>query len=111
MDLLNTIKNNANNGSARSEYSLTEIVGILTLLNEGMKVADISLLTGRSVNSLRYKFLEKKALKGQSKPRSIHQYESMSDLFAAYGEVYSDEDLQARVAAFKKTIEKKVEEV
>lgn len=108
MDLLNNAKN-VRQENARQGYTLTEIVGILTLLNEGVKVTDISLLTGRSLNSLRYKFLEKKAIKGQSKPRSIHQYQSMSELYEAHGASYSEEDLQARVAEFKKTIQAKVE--
>ena len=108
MDLLNQVKSSGNNGSSRSEYSLTEIVGILTLIQEGMKISDISLLTGRSVHSLRYKFFEKTALKGKEKPRSIHQYATTAELFEAHGATYSEEDLQRRINEFKTMIEAKV---
>lgn len=105
MDLLNQVKSSNGNNSSRTEYSLTEIVGILAMLNEGIKVTDISLMTGRSVHSLRYKFLEKKALKGKDKPRSIHQYASTEELYQSFGVEYSEEDLQRRVNEFKASIE------
>lgn len=110
-DLIKSLRNGtANNGQTRSEYGLTEIVGILDLINEGVKIKDLSLLTGRSVHSLRYKFFEKTALKGKEKPRSIQQYESMEALYNDHGAVYSAEDLALRVAEFRNSIAKKIEE-
>ena len=109
MDLLNTVKNASGNNAVRSEYNLTEIVGILTLIQEGMKIQDISTLTNRSVHSLRYKFFEKTALKGKEKPRSIHQYATIEELFEAHGEKYSEESLQQKVNEFKTKIQQKIE--
>lgn len=110
MDMLKNLKNGSNNnGQTRKEYSLTEIVGIMSLINEGVKIKDIALLTNRSEYSLRYKFFEKTALKGKDKPRSVQQYESMEELFAAHGAQYSQEDFNRRIQEFNQTIAAKVE--
>lgn len=109
MDLLNSAKNQSSSNSSRLEYSLTEIVGVLSLIQEGMKIQEISMLTGRSVHSLRYKFFEKTALKGKEKPRSVHQYATIEALFEAHGERYSEENLQQKVNEFKAKIQQKIE--
>lgn len=103
MDLLNQAVTTT---SSRQDYSLTEIVGILTLIKEGVKIADISLLTNRSIHSLRYKFFEKKPLKGKERPRSVHQYATIRDLYSAYGETFTEEDLASRVASFQQSIKR-----
>lgn len=108
MDLLNAAKSNVTGSTSRKDYSLTEVVGILSLIQEGMKITDIALLTNRSVHSLRYKFFEKTALKGKDKPRSIHQYHSIEELYQAHNATFSQEDLDQRVAEFKKTLQTKV---
>jgi len=106
-DLLQKVKSVDEN--QKKGYSLVEIVGVLNLLNEKVSLSDIALLTGRSMSSLRYKFLETKPTKGQTKPRSIHQYPSIVELFADYGEVYSEESLAEKIEEFKKTFRARAE--
>ena len=94
------------NNKARKEYTLTEVVGILSLIEEGVKVAEISLLTGRSIHSLRYKFFEKATLKGKTSPRSVSQYPTLEDLYKAHDVNFSLEEHQNRVTEFKNKVRK-----
>lgn len=109
MDLINTLKTSNASTTSRKEYSLTEIVGIMALINEGVKIKDLALLTNRSVHSLRYKFFEKTALKGKEAPRSVQQYGSMEALYQAHDVVYSEEDLARRVTEYKNSLTTKLE--
>lgn len=107
--MTDTLQNLKNTGSAaaRKTWTLTEVVGIMALINEGKSKKDIAQLTGRSVHSLQYKFFEgeiKGKEEGTRTVRSVKQYATMEALYAAHKTTYSAEDLAKRVADFQATL-------
>ena len=73
------------NGKTKKEYSLTEVLGIMQMFKEGMKVSQVAELVGRTAHSLRYKFLEGEiVLNGVRTIRSIRKYSSAAELYTAY---------------------------
>ena len=93
---------------ARKEYSLVEIVGIMNLINNGVKIKDIVKLSGRSVHSLRYKFFEKATLKGKDAPRSVMQYATTEELFKAHNQTYSEELHQQMIEEYNQECAKRL---
>jgi len=92
-------------GKTKKEYSLSEVLGIMQMFKEGLKVSQVAELTGRSVHSLRYKFLEGEIiLNGKSVIRSIRQHTTLAALYTAHN-VTPPEDIEAdataRIAEFK----------
>ena len=57
-------------GKTKKEYNLTEVLGIMQMFKEGMKVSQVAELTSRSVHSLRYKFLEGEIILNRASVRS-----------------------------------------
>lgn len=93
--------------STKRHFTLTEIVGIMALIDEGMNLDEIAKLTKRSRSTLNYKFRENDALiKGVRMTRSIKKYKTMEDLYAGEDPTatYSEEDMDRRIQEFKASI-------
>ena len=102
----------SSNGKTKKDYNLTEVLGIMQMFKEGLKVSQVSELTGRSVHSLRYKFLEGEIiLNGKKVQRSIRQYATLEDLYTAHGEAIPadiEDDVTTRIAEYKNILEGKI---
>jgi len=105
-DLFSALKKLETN-TQRKHFTLTEIVGVLALVNEGFSLEEIAKLTNRKVASLNYKFRENETLvKGVRTTRSVKKYKTMEDLYAGEepGASYSEEDVERRIAEFKASV-------
>jgi len=100
------------NGKTKKEYSLTEVLGIMQMFKEGLKVSQVAELVGRTAHSLRYKFLEGEiVLNGKKVQRSILQYTTWEGLYTAHGEAVPadiEDDVTTRIAEYKNILEGKV---
>jgi hypothetical protein len=86
----------------------------LDLISKGHTKKEISQMTGRSENSLQYKFFENPITQQKTNKdgtvetvkvtRSVKKYATMEDLYAAHNTAYSVEDQQNRIAEFQKTL-------
>jgi len=97
----------AKSTSTRKTWSLTEVVGILSLIDQNLNKKEISGLTGRSVHSIQYKFFEgeiKGKEEGSKTIRSVKQYATMEALYASFDATFSQEDLDARLVEFNSTL-------
>jgi len=86
-DLFSGFKAATSKGSSDSKqtYSLDEVLCIMAMFQSGLKPAQVSELTGRTVHTLRYKFLEGEiVLNGVRTIRSIRKYSSAAELYTAY---------------------------
>jgi len=94
--------------SDKKAYSLDEVLTIMAMFKSGLKPAQVSELTGRSVHTLRYKFLEGEIiLNGVKTIRSIRRFASAAELYTAYKTEVSadiDADVKARIEAYKATL-------
>ena len=92
-------------GKTKKEYNLTEVLGIMQMFKEGMKVSQVAELTSRSVHSLRYKFLEGEIiLNGKKTFRSIRQHTTLEALYTAHNVTPPEnieEDVATRIADYK----------
>ena len=101
----NYFNKSVSSASSKREYTLTEVVGIIHLLEEGLSISDISKLTGRTEYGLRYKFKERAILKGKDTCRSLLKYNSMEEIYSKeYGVLYSQEDHRRRIEEFNRLI-------
>ena len=93
------------NGDSKQTYSLNEVLCIMAMFKSGLKPAQVSELTGRSVHTLRYKFLEGEiVLNGVRMIRSVRKYSTAAELYTAYKtEVPADidADVKARIESWK----------
>lgn len=100
-DALATLKET--NGS-RNGYGIDETLAILAMFAEGQKLKAVADLTGRSVNSLRYKFLEGEITEkdGSKVIRSMKRFTNVKEIFAYFEvEFISAEDVKARIQKYK----------
>ena len=101
-NLLNAVKQ-TKTPRTRSSYSLDEILFIMKLLSEERSLEEVSNLTGRSKNTLRYKFLEGEVvINGNSVVRSVKKYKDMQELFADHKtEFKGAEDIKTRIENYQ----------
>jgi hypothetical protein len=106
MNLLENIKSNNTAKGTKQTYTLDEILFVMKQLSDGKTVQDVSALTGRSVHTLRYKFLEGEViLNGKAVIRSVKKYATMEELFADHGvEFKGDEDIKQRIANYEQKL-------
>lgn len=106
-DILQSMKENtAKKDSDRRPYVLDETLCILAMFAEGMKPKAVSALTDRSVNSLRYKFLEGEIeLDGKRTIRSLKRFNDVKEIFAYFKVEYvSEADVKTRIQAYKASL-------
>ena len=103
MNLLENIKSNNTAKGTKQTYTLDEILWVMKQLSDGKTVQDVSALTGRSVHTLRYKFLEGEVvLNGKPVVRSVKKYKTMEELFSDHGAEYlGDDDMKQRIANYE----------
>ena len=72
----------------RQAYGIDEVLAIRHMLNEGKSLKEISTLTGRPVNGLRYKFTEGELTKkdGSKYIRSFKRFNTNQEIFAHFKE-------------------------
>lgn len=102
VNLIDSIKN-TNKQSTRQTYSLDEILFIMKLLSDQVSLDEVSKITGRSKNTLRYKFLEGEVvINGKTVVRSVKKYNSMQQLFEDHNTPYlGDDDVKARIEQYR----------
>ena len=104
MDLVNALKTQASGSREKIGYTLDEVLAILYMFTvEKLKPKQVAEITGRSVHSLRYKFLESEiVLNGKKMIRSMKRFNSVQDIFTHYKVEYvSDGDVTSRIENFK----------
>jgi hypothetical protein len=99
--------------SNKKSYEFNEVLGIMAMFQSGLKPQQVAELTGRSVHTLRYKFLEGEIeLNGVKTIRSIKRFSSLQEIYAHYKvEVPADldADVKERIEAYKATLGSKLE--
>ena len=94
--------------SDKKGYVLNEVLTIMAMFQEGLKPKQVSELTGRSVHTLRYKFLEGEIeLNGVTTIRSIKRFSSLAEIYTYYKvEVPADleADVTERIESYKATL-------
>lgn len=87
-------------------YVLNEVLCIMAMFKSGLKPKQVSELTGRSVHTLRYKFLEGEIeLNGVKTIRSVKRFNSTSEIFAHYKTDWvSDDDVAQRIQSYKDSL-------
>lgn len=105
-DLVSGFKSATKKGSAdKRPYVLDEVLCIMAMFRSGMKPKQVSELTGRSVHTLRYKFLEGEIeLNGEKTIRSVKRFGATSEIYTHYKvEVPADidADVKARIEGWK----------
>jgi hypothetical protein len=115
LNALNTKK--SSNSANRQTFQLTEVVGILNMIGNGATIADLVKATGRSKHSLNYKFYEgpiqvRKEINGEevveTQIRSLRRFATMEELYAHYGQKWSQEDQDLRIEQFNAEVEKRL---
>jgi hypothetical protein len=89
--------------SSKKTYEINEVLGIMAMFQSGLKPQQVAELTGRSVHTLRYKFLEGEIeLNGVKTVRSVKRFANIEELFAHYKTPYVDAaDVAARIQQWK----------
>ena len=104
MDLVNALKTQTSTSREKAPYSLNEILAILHMFTvEKLKPAQVAEITGRSVHSLRYKFLEGEiVLNGKKQIRSMKRFNTVQEIFTHSKVEYVDnDDVVARIKSFR----------
>ena len=104
MDLINALKTQATGAREKTAYTLDEVLSILHMFTvEKLKPSQVADITGRSVHSLRYKFLEGEiVLNGKKQIRSMKRFNSVQEIFESYKVTYVDgDDVTTRINNFK----------
>ena len=104
MDMLNALKTQSTGSREKTPYALNEILAILHMFTvEKLKPAQVAEITGRSVHSLRYKFLEGEiVLNGKKQIRSMKRFNSVQEIFVHSKVEYVDnDDVVARIKSFR----------
>ena len=104
MDLVQGLKNQSSGGREKAPYTLNETLAILHMFTvEKLKPSQVADITGRSVHSLRYKFLEGEiVLNGKKQIRSMKRFNSVQEIFAhAKTDWVSNDDVDARIKSFR----------
>lgn len=110
MDILQQMKaasaNKKGGPKDKKPYVFDEILFCIVAFASGMKPKAVSILTGRSVFSLRYKFLEGEVeLDGKKQVRSVKKFASIQALYEKFGVAYVDADeTKSRVEAYKQIL-------
>lgn len=111
-------------GKSRDEYILDEVLAILDMVENGVSKEEIATITGRSKDSLNYKIFEgQTTINEKTNVRSVKRFwyknpkvkaednlvdteTALKALFAHYkAEWKGEEDVQARIEAFKVSLE------
>lgn len=106
-DLVQGLKDATKGNRDRVKYTLDETLAIMAMFKSGLKPKQVSELTGRTVHTLRYKFLEGEIeLNGEKVIRSVKRFASTAEIYTHFGvEVPADldADVAARINAYKAT--------
>ena len=103
-DLVQSMKE-VSSTSDRKAYTLDETLAIVHMFTvEKLKPSAVAALTGRSVNSLRYKFLEGEiVVNGKKVTRSIKRFNSVAEIYGSFGVTYTNEaDVTSRINSYRK---------
>lgn len=111
-DLLQNFKNAAKSAKGdKVPYILDEVLTIMAMFEEKLKPAQVSDLTGRTVHTLRYKFLEgeielknKKTGEVKTVIRSIKRFNSTAEIYTHFGVTVPDDiasDVRSRIESYK----------
>ena len=107
MDMLNALKTQSTGSREKTPYTLDEVLAIIYMFTaEQLKPSQVAEITGRSVHSLRYKFLEGEiVLNGKKQIRSMKRFNSTQEIFEHYKATWiGDADIQSRITNFKQEL-------
>jgi len=94
--------------SDKKSYELNEVLGIMAMFQAGLKPKQVSELSGRSVHTLRYKFLEGEIeLNGVKTVRSIKRFSSLQEIYAYYKTAVPadlEADVKNRIESYKASL-------
>lgn len=111
MDLVQGLKAAVTGSREKVPYTLNETLAILHMFTvEKLKPKQVAEITGRSVHSLRYKFLEGEiSLNGKKMTRSMKRFNSVQEIFTHNKtEWVSDQDVTDRINSFRNELTNKV---